>query len=130
MDSESKDIQQVAKINDLDPSMVLAADSNKGETGLVMPPAIINFGPISMKSGEDFNLQPNNHSLMWMNVINVTYNTVVLFNDEIIPSTNGKNFLTCSIARQNYQNPGENKIFLFDTKTGLTSNVVIFSVIT
>lgn len=92
-------------------------------------PKIINFGPVSVKSGQDFNIQTNGESAIWLQTTGNINSAVVKFDEKTLKPFFNDNLLTCNIPKEFYQKPGEHKIYLKDESTGLTSNVVIFTVI-
>jgi len=92
-------------------------------------PKIISFGPVSVKSGQDFNIQTNGDSAIWLKINKNTNSLVVKIDDRSIKPFIKDDLLTCNVPKELYQKSGEHKIYLKDESTGLTSNVVIFTVI-
>ena len=91
-------------------------------------PEILRFGPVSVRPGEEFNKQANGDSVMWFKVRNVNNNLTVKIDDTVINSFSGGDLITASIPRKYYITPGEHKIYLVDSITGMASNVVIFTI--
>lgn len=92
-------------------------------------PKILNFGPVSVLSGQDFNIQTNGESAIWLKIAGNSNSIVVKFNEKNLNAFSKDDLLTCNIPKELYQEPGEHKIYLKDESTGLTSNVVVFTVI-
>lgn len=92
-------------------------------------PKILNFGPVSVKSGQDFNIQTNGESAIWLKINKSSNSLVVKIDDISIKPFIKDELLTCNVPKKLYQKPGEHKIYLKDESTGLTSNIVIFTVI-
>ncbi len=92
-------------------------------------PKIINFGPVSVKSGQDFNIQTNGESAIWIKTNGKNNSLIVKFNEKTIKPFCKDDLMTCNIPKEFYKEPGEHKIYLKDESTGLTSNIVIFTVI-
>jgi|DewCreStandDraft_4_1066084.scaffolds.fasta_scaffold00037_169 hypothetical protein len=96
---------------------------------LVEAPQILRFGPHTTNAGVEFNVQQNGDSVMWFKVANGKGTIVVKFDEERLNGYfGGGDLITCSIPKKFFESPGEHKIYLLDTATGLTSNIVIFTV--
>jgi len=91
-------------------------------------PAILKWGPVKTSPGAPFNIQPNGDSALWMKVANVSSSIEVRFQDESLPFNNDNGIISVPLPKKYYIKAGEYKIYILDTATGLTSNIVVFTV--
>lgn len=90
---------------------------------------IVKMGPTIVKSGQDFNVQPNGVSAMWVETENATKATVVVWEDKQLRTVIGNpNAVSAYVPKELYVKPGRFNIFLLDTQTGAKSNTVVVTV--
>ncbi len=95
------------------------------------PPVLKDFGPTKTKAGQDFNVQPDGGTAIWVKAENITETTTIVWGDRRVPTfkaANVSDLLTASIPKELYAKPGQYQIYLLDTKTGAKSNSMVFIV--
>jgi hypothetical protein len=92
-------------------------------------PKILSFGPESIRQREDFNIQSNGQSAIWIKGENINYRTKVVLNGESLESFPSKELITAYVPRDLYMSQGKYSLYLIDTKTNKKSNEVFFSVV-
>jgi len=93
-----------------------------------MSPAITDFGPQKTKAGQVFNAQPDGKSALWVRAENFTDTTVVMWDDKKLLTYKQPYGGSATVPRELYSKPGQYRISLLDTKTGVKSNDGIFTV--
>ena len=91
-------------------------------------PVILKFGPVRTAPGTFFNTQANGDSAIWLKVANVTASVELRFDEDNLPFFIKNDIISCSIPKKYYSRAGEYKIYLLETSTGMTSNIVMFTV--
>ena len=91
---------------------------------------IKDFGPKKTNAGQDFNLQSNGVSALWLTTENATQNTIVKLNNQEIKGVikSDGSVVTVAVPKDLFAKHGTITIQLKDTKTDLESNQVTFSV--
>jgi len=91
---------------------------------------LIKIGPSFTYAGQDFNVQPNGFSAIWLKVENATESTVVVWENTQLDTTyENSKLITAVVPNHLYSNPGEYKIYLMDLKSGKKSiNNLTFTV--
>jgi hypothetical protein len=93
------------------------------------PLKIVKVGPAPIKAGQDFNVQPDGTSAIWLETENATKTTVVVWGETELRSAFGSpNSVTASVPKELYSKPGQFQISLLDKKTGAKSNSIVFAV--
>lgn len=81
------------------------------------------IGPVEVKAGQDFNVQPNGQSAMWAKTENATKTTIIMWENVKLHTTFGNpNNVTALVPKELYSKPGQFQVYLLDTKTGAKSN--------
>jgi hypothetical protein len=94
------------------------------------PLIVKEIGPNRTKVGQPFNVQPNGQVAMWLKTENATQTTVVIWGWRRLETTFvNSNLVTGVVApKELYSKAGQYQIYLIDTKTDKTSNVLMFTV--
>ena len=82
-----------------------------------------------IKAGQDFNIQPNGSSAIWIGGENFTKSTVIVWGDTRLDTAIADS-KQCSaiVPKELYSKPGKYNIYLIDTKDNRKSNIMIFTV--
>ena len=106
-------------------TIVLVAGCKKSQPPLMLK----EIGPTKTKAGVEFNVQPGGGSAMWAVVVNKTDSTVIVWDNKKLPTfQHAAGIITAPIPEENYAHPGQHEVFVLDTKTGVKSNSIIFTV--
>jgi hypothetical protein len=91
---------------------------------------IKDWGPRETKAGKGFNMQPNGASAFWFNTENATSTTVVVVNENVLPTVvvNDGEMVTAGVPASIFATAGEFPVYLLDQKTKEKSNEMKFSV--
>jgi hypothetical protein len=92
------------------------------------PPHIKDFGPQKVEAGAAFNVQPNGLSAMWIKADHITDNTTIVWGEKQINTFKEPYGVSALIPKELYASPGPVQIYLFDTKTGAKSNIVVLNI--
>ena len=94
------------------------------------PLILREIGPIQTKVGQAFNVQPDGHAAMWLKTENATETTLVVWGwTRLKTAYVSPTGLTALVApRELYSKAGQYQIYLVDSKTDKTSNVLSFTV--
>jgi hypothetical protein len=94
------------------------------------PLILKEIGPDCTKAGKPFNVQPDGRSAIWLKTENATETTVVMWGwRRLETSFVNANLLTGSVVpHELYAEAGQYHIYLLDTKTYKTSNILLFTV--
>lgn len=106
--------------------LVLVACKHEPSSGpLVLKAWNIN----KIKAGQNFNIQPNGSSAIWIGGENFTKSTVIVWGDTKLETAFG-NSQQCSaiVSKELYSKPGTYNIYLIDTKDNRKSNNMVFTV--
>lgn len=82
-----------------------------------------------IKAGQDFNIQPNGSSAIWIGGENLTKSTVIVWGDTKLDTAIADS-KQCSaiVPKELYLKPGKYNIYLIDSKDNRKSNEMIFTV--
>jgi hypothetical protein len=93
------------------------------------PLVLTEIGPSKTKVGQGFNIQPDGGSAMWAGASNATKTTVIVWGEKQLDTTfQNPKLLTAGVPKDFYSKPGQNQIYLLDTKTGVKSNSLVLVV--
>ena len=93
------------------------------------PLKMVKMGPTTIKAGQDFNLQPEGGSAIWVAAENATKTTVVVWGETQLKSAvRVPDLVTAGVPKELYSKPGKFEICLLDTKTGAKSNSISLTV--
>ncbi len=91
----------------------------------VPPLKMVKMGPTMIKAGQDFNVQPEGFSALWVEAENATKTTVVVWGDtQLKSSVKVPDLVTAAVPKELYSKPGKFQISLLETKTGFKSNTI------
>lgn len=95
----------------------------------VPPLKVVKIGPTTIKTGQDFNVQPEGASALWVEAENATKTTVVVWGEKQLQSAvRVPDLVTAAVPKELYSKPGKFQISLLDTQTGSKSNNMVFTV--
>jgi len=95
----------------------------------VPPLKVVKVGPTTIKAGQDFNVQPEGFSALWVEAENATKTTVVVWGETQLKSAvRVPDLVTAAVPKELYSKPGKIEIGLLETKTGLKSNSMVLTV--
>jgi hypothetical protein len=90
---------------------------------------IVKMGPTPIKAGQDFNVQPDGVSAIWVDAENATKTTVVVWGEKQLKSAvRVPDLVTAVVPKELFSKPGKFQIYLLETKTGAKSNSIVLTV--
>ncbi len=93
------------------------------------PLKVVKMGPTTIKAGQDFNVQPDGFSAIWVEAENATKTTVVVWGETQLKSVvRVPDLVTAAVPKELYSKPGTFQISLLDTQTGSKSNNMVLTV--
>ena len=95
----------------------------------VEAPTITKLHPNTAKLGKGFNVQPSGCSAISAEVQNVTYSTIMLFDDMALESHfDGSNIVSALVPEELLIKAGRHEVCLYDHTTCLKSNTMSFEI--
>ncbi len=95
----------------------------------VPPLKMVKMGPTTIKAGQDFNVQPEGFSALWVEAENATKTTVVVWGETQLKSAvKVPDLVTAAVPKELYSKPGKFQIYLSDTQTGVKSNSMVLMI--
>jgi hypothetical protein len=95
----------------------------------VLPLKIVKVGPATIKAGQDFNVQPEGVSAIWVEAENATKATVVVWGEKQLKSAvKVPDLVTATVPKELYSKAGQFQIYLLDAKAGVKSNSILLTV--
>ncbi len=94
------------------------------------PPVLVDYGPVEIKAGQDFNKQASGDNAIWAHTQNATQTTVLILNGIKLDSFyhDDTKLVTAIVPKTLFEKAGEYPLYLLDTKTNLKSNELKFIV--
>ena len=93
------------------------------------PLKMVKMGPTTIKAGQDFNVQPEGFSALWVEAENATKTTVVVWGETQLKSAvKVPDLVTAAVPKELYSKPGKFQISLLETTTGVKSSGLALTV--
>ena len=93
------------------------------------PLKMVKMGPTTIKAGQDFNVQPDGFSALWVEAENATKTTVVIWGEtQLKLAVKVPDLVTAAVPKELYSKPGKFQISLLETTTGVKSSGLALTV--